>query len=116
MCEVSGEPRDRPFDHPAVSAELLAGLDTLASDAHFDPASADPLLEFGMIVDLVRMELVGFAATRSSTGPDRRNCLHQWLERVGVVGVRGRDNDREGQALPVGRDVDLRTGLAALVH
>jgi hypothetical protein len=29
---VSGEPQDSSFDHPAVPAELLAGLDTFAGD------------------------------------------------------------------------------------
>jgi hypothetical protein len=36
-ASVSSQPRDRSFDHPAMSAELLAGLDTFAGDPYLDP-------------------------------------------------------------------------------
>lgn len=59
---VAEQPGDGSFDHPAVFAQLLARLDAFARDADGDAAVADPGAEVGVVVGLVGVQLVGFAA------------------------------------------------------
>lgn len=42
-ASAAGEPGDRAFDHPAVAAKLVAGLDAFAGDPHLNSAAANPL-------------------------------------------------------------------------
>lgn len=70
---VAEQPGDRPFDHPAVFAEFLAGFDALAGDTDANSSVADPLSQFDVVVGFVGVQLVGFAAARAASGLDRGN-------------------------------------------
>jgi len=103
------QPGDGSFDHPAVSAEAFAGLDSFASDPDHDAAVAYPLPQFDVVVGLVGVQLRGSAATRSTAGLDRGDRSHERFESVSVVGVRHRHRHRhrQRQAGPLGQNVDL---------
>lgn len=68
----------------------------------------------GDVVGLVGVDFRGFPATRAAPGSDLGDALDERLERLGVMQVRARDPEREREPVPVGQDVDLRAGLAAI--
>ncbi len=74
----------------------------LAGDAGDDPALAQPGAGLGGVVGLVGMQLGRLASARASAGPDRRNRPDQGLKGLVVIGVRGADGHRQGQAIAVG--------------
>ena len=53
---VPAEPRQRPFDHPAMPPEALARLNPLAGNPDFDPAPVQELATAGTVVRLVGMQ------------------------------------------------------------
>lgn len=66
---------------PAVPAEFLTGLDALAGDTDTDAALADPATQIGVVIGLVRVELVRFAAAPPAPRLDRGDGQDQRLER-----------------------------------
>jgi hypothetical protein len=95
-------------------AEAGRGLDAAAGDAVADPAFAQCTVAVGDVVGLVGVELRGFAPTRAVPGPDLGDALDERLQCLTVMQVRGRDAQGEGQAVPIGEDVDLAARLAAI--
>ena len=112
QAPVAEEPRDRPFDLPAVFAEAFAGFDSGTGDTGDDAAVAQPLQAFGGVVRLVRAEPAGPAASRSAPGADRGNAHDQRQECLAVVHVRAGDTDGERQPLCLGQDVEFAALLA----
>lgn len=95
QAPVSGEPGHGSFDHPTMLAAFVVGLDALAGDTDRDAAVMDPSSELGLVVGLVGVRFGRFAAPGATAGFDRRGRQHERFERVGAVGVRGGDGDRE---------------------
>lgn len=62
------QPGDGPFGHPTVSAEFLAGLDTLAGDAYADALPTHPAAMVGLIVGFVgiRIRLTSGSSAQAS--------------------------------------------------
>lgn len=114
QSSVSEQPRDTSFDDPAVLAEFLAGFDAFAGDAHGDSLLAYPVSEFGLVVGFVGVELVRLAPAGPPPGFHGGDGQNQRFEGVRVVGVRGRDRDRQRQSRPVGQCMDLRAGFPAV--
>ena len=71
QASVVEQPGDRAFNDPAVFAEFLGGFDAFAGDAGNDPAAAQPVPEFGVVVSFVGVQLVRSdpAAARDGIGP-----------------------------------------------
>ncbi|GAA0909110.1 hypothetical protein GCM10009574_101490 [Streptomyces asiaticus] len=96
QAPVAEEPRDRPFDLPAVSAEAFAGLDSGTGYTWDDATVAQPRQALGGVVRLVRAEPAGPASSRSASGPDRGNAQDQRQKCLAVVNVRAGDAEGEG--------------------
>lgn len=104
----------RSLDHPAVPAESLAGLDAAPGDAWDDSTSAQEHAQVRVVIPLVAVQLGRTATTWPAPGTDRRGATHERFQRLAVVGVDGADHDRDGEAGPVGDDMDLRPLLASI--
>ena len=87
QAPVAGQPCDRPFDHPPVFAEFVAGFDACASDARVDPALAEPVAQGGNVVGLVGVQFGRFPSSWSAAGADGGDRVDQGFECVAVVGV-----------------------------
>ena len=85
------QPRDRPLDDPADTAEFGLVLDSAPRDSHRDPALVQVLPAPPVVIALVRVQLVGSAsgpAGSTATATHRRVGLQQRLEHLAVVAVR----------------------------
>src|SRR3954468_3765231 len=111
---AAGDPGQGTLDHPPVPAEALAALDP----APGDPGDDAPLPAGGAAAGVV-VGLVGVQLLRSPPGPaarpaDRRHGVECLLQDDTVVDVGGREQDRQGDALPVHDEVPLAARLAAV--
>ncbi len=111
---VPGQPCQRPFDHPAVTAQALAGIDALARDPDRDVAAPQEPSAPGQIVRLVGMQLRGAFAAAACWRPDQRHGIDQRLEDHAVVPVRAGQEGRQGNALAIGDQMPFRAWLAAI--
>lgn len=59
---AAGEPGHGPLNGPAVAAQSLGGLDSLAGDAGCDATFPEPLPQVAVVVGLVGMEFGRVAA------------------------------------------------------
>src|SRR3712207_2454113 len=82
-----GKPRQGPFHHPTIPAELLARLDTTPGDAGRDAATAQRLAAAVEVVRLVGMELGWLFAGPPPRFLDRSDGIDQFLQHARVVGV-----------------------------
>lgn len=114
QASVVEQPGDRAFNDPAVFAEFLGGFDAFAGDAGNDPAAAQPVPEFGVVVSFVGVQLVRFGPPRPATGSDRRDGVDQWLEGLAVVSVGSGDADDQRDTGTVRQRVDLRAWFASV--
>lgn len=87
QAAAAGQPGNRPFDHPAVAAQPLGGLDSLACDAVTDASLAEPSTQVVVVVSLVAMELGRSSAARSAPGADGRYPTHERFQAEAVVHV-----------------------------
>ena len=114
---VAREPGQGALDDPAMSAELLAGVDALASDAAPDPAPMEVASAPGEVVRLVGVELqrtLARAAGAATWAEDRWDAVDQRLEEARVVQVRRREADDQGDAPAVDHKMALRARFAAI--
>jgi hypothetical protein len=99
------QPRQRPPDHVAVTAELIARLDAAAGDARGDAAAAQRPAAAGAVVGLVQVELVGpppWPPWLSPTPLDRRHriattassSIESWVLAADRQAARGCPSDR----------------------
>ena len=110
----AGDPGERTLHHPAVPARALAALDPAPGDARDDAA-----LPAGTAAAAVVVGLVGVRLRRAPSGSaprlaDRRHGIERLLQHGAVVDVRGREQDGQGDALPVDHEVALAARLAAV--
>ena len=108
------QPGEGPLDHPAVTAELLAGLDTASCDAGLDASSLAGPTASTKVVGLVGVELRRPSSGPASLTADRRNSIQQFIEGFAVVDVGSGQKEGERDALPVGDEVALGPRSAAV--
>jgi hypothetical protein len=109
------EPSDGALDDPAMATERGAGLDTLAGDAAEDAPTSEVGTAASAVVGFVGVELAGPGARAAGAPPlDRVDTLQDVLEDDGVVDVRGGQEDRQWEAIPIDDQVALRAGLAPI--
>lgn len=111
---AAGEPGHGSFDDPSVAAQPLGGLDALTGDAVADASLAQPSAQVIVVVALVGMELSRLPAARTSTGEDRGDPSHKRFQTLAVMQVAAGDAQRERQSVPIGEQVDFRSGLATV--
>src|SRR5882757_73398 len=92
---ISGQPGHRTFDHPPVSYELLAELNSPTCDADPDTPPADRSAQLSAVIGFVGVQLAWFASAGATPGTDGRNAHDQGLERVGIISVRRGHPHRE---------------------
>lgn len=97
------EPSQRAFDHPAMAAEPLAGVDTASGDTGDDVASAQRAAAAPMIVGFVGVQFLRTTLrTASAAVADRRDRVDQGFEDAAVVAVGAGEFERKRDALGVG--------------
>src|SRR5215217_2161097 len=109
-----GDPGQGALARPAMPAEALAALDPAPGDPRDDAALPAGAAAAGIVVGLVGVRL-GRAAPRTAARlADRRHGVERLLQHGAVVDVGGREQDRQGDALPVHHQVALGARLAAV--
>ena len=114
---VACQPRQRPLDHVPVAAQPSRGLDAAAGDPRGDTASAQRPPAARVVVAIVQVELGGPPAgpTRPALRPlDRRDGINQLLQQQRIMGVGGRQADRQRGPIAVDQQVVLGPGLTAV--
>jgi hypothetical protein len=117
QAAVTGEPRQRALDHPAMPPQFLAGVDAAPGNPGDDPTSAEVASAAREVVALIGVQL-GRALPRpagaTARAEDRRDGVDQRLEEGRVVGVRRREADRQRDPVAVRDQMALRARFAAI--
>src|SRR4051794_25461595 len=111
---AAGDPGQRTLHHPSMPAEALAALDPAPGDPGDDAALAAGAAAAAVVVGLVGVQLPWTSSGSAAWLADRRHGVERLLEHGAVVDVRGREQDRERDALPVDHEVALAARLAAV--
>ncbi len=110
----AAQPGQRAFHHPAIVAQALAGLDAFAGDAWGDAMrSASPATR-GVIIPLVRMQLLGALARASASASNRRNRIQGGFEHLAIVHVGRRDHHGQRETIALDHQMALRARFAAI--
>jgi hypothetical protein len=113
----SQEPGQRPFHHPAVPAQSLAGLDAAPRNARGDATSTQRSPQVGIVVALVGVQL-GRAFPRSprfaAGTDDRGNGVDQGQQLGRIVGIGCGQPHGERNAVAVDDQMVLGTGFAPI--
>lgn len=95
------QPREAALDHPAISSELLLGLDAASRDARSNTTYRAARAAEDVVVGLVCVKLGG-AKPRAAPAPsDRRDPIEHRLQMIALVGVRRGDVDGERHAVAI---------------
>jgi hypothetical protein len=109
------DPRERPFDDPAMSPESGAGVYSSAGDSTADTTPSQIAPTPRDVVGFVRMNLRGSAPRSPRTrSPHRRNRAKKWLKGSAIVGIRWRKEHRQGNPAPINHDVTLGSRLTSV--
>ena len=108
----SGQPGQRPFDHPAVAAQLFAAFDTFARNAHLDVPLRQRLSTARDVIGLVRVQFRWPFTWPTARPFDRRNCIQQRFEMDAVMAVCRSQQDRQRDALAFDDQMPLRARFA----
>src|SRR5919198_3231186 len=115
--EEAEHPRQAALHHPAVAPEPLTRLDAPPGDPRRDTAPAQCATLLRVVVALVPVQLVGAEPWASwlATWPQHgRDGIHGALQVRRVVGVGGRERDRQRDAPAVHEQVVLAPELATV--
>ena len=108
------EPRQRPFDHPAVSAQAVTGLDPLARDPDPNPAPVQKAATAGDVIGVIGVQLGRAFPPLARRLPDGRHRVDQRLEDGAVVAVRPGQHGCQRNAAAVADHVMFRAWFAAI--
>src|SRR5262245_47409599 len=108
------QPSERPFDDPAIAAELLGRLDALAGDPGHDAAQATTDAQRAIVVGLVGMKLPGATPRTSARPPDGWHGIDDVREPLAVGYVRCRHLGGERDAVPIDENVVLAAKPASV--
>jgi len=109
------QPGQRALHHPAVSSESFGGVDPTSRNPRRNATSAQGTAEVRGIVGLIGVEF-GRSLARPARSParsdDRGNVVDQRERLRGVVGIGGREADRQRDAVAIDNQVVLGAKLA----
>ena len=108
------EPCEGSLDDPAVTAKLLAGIDTSSGDAWPDLAAVTCVAAAAMVIRLVGVQLVRAPSGSAALARDRRDGIDQRLEGRAVVDVRAGQEKPQRNAAPVRDQMALGAGSASI--
>lgn len=108
------QPGKSPLDHPPIGTQPGAVPGAPAGDRRDDAAGADLVAVDVVVVAAVGEEGVGLAAAVADSAADRWDCVEQGHQLGDVVAVAAGQQDGERGAMPVGDQVVLRAGPAAV--
>jgi len=108
------EPRQGPFDDPAVPTQLLAGVDALAGDADFNPTLRQGRSASGNVVSLVSMKFCRSLSGSTSGATNRTDSVDQLLKDGCIVGIGSSETERERRPSPINHKVAFRTRFSAI--
>lgn len=108
------EPCEGSFDDPAMTPQFLAGVDASSGDAWPDPAAMTCAAAAAMIISLVRVQLVRPLPGSAALAPNGWHGVDQRVKRRAVVDVGAGQEKRERDAAPVGDQMTLGAGSAAI--
>jgi hypothetical protein len=95
QAPIAAQPRQRPFDLPAVAAEPLRRLDPTPSDPRGDPTTPQPGTVAGAVVGLVRSQLAGSMTPPARRRAHRRDVVDHRLKHGHVREVGGGHRRRQ---------------------
>ena len=109
------QPGERSLHHPAIPPEALGGVDPTSRNPWSDAPSAQGTAEVRGIVGFSGVEF-GRSLARPARSParsdDRGNVVDQREQLRGVVGIGGREADRQRDAVAIDNQVVLGAKLA----
>jgi hypothetical protein len=114
QAPIAAQPRQRPFDPPAVATEPQRRLDPTPSDPRGDPTTPQPGTVGGTLVALVRIQLAGPAAPPARRRAHRRDVTDHRLKHGYVREVGGGHRRGQRQPLPLTDQLELGPWLAAI--
>src|SRR5215212_718778 len=112
---VAVQPRKCSLDHPSVSTQPLAGLDTAPGDARGDTPLPERFAASREVVSFVGMQLLRALAWPATRLSDRRDGVHDLLQDLRVMDVGSGVSHCERDSVPVDHNVALRA-LFALIR
>src|SRR3954471_24741068 len=111
---AAGDPGQGALHQPPVPAQPLAALDPAPGDARDDAALPAGTAAAAVVVGLVGVQLLRAPSRPAARLAHRRHGVERLLEHGAVVRVRGGEQDRQRDALPVHDEVALGARLAAV--
>lgn len=108
------QPRMRALYDPAMTAEPLFRLDSLAGDPRRDPSCTQRSLVLSRLVSFIRVQLDRALARTPSRPLDGLDGIHGLLEHRGVIDISCGQLDRERDALSIDNKMPLCALLAAI--
>ena len=110
----AAQPRQRPFNLPAVAPKPGRRLDLPPSDPRLDPTPPQIRPVGSAVIALIGGELAGPGTPLACGSPDRRDVVHDGLEHGGVVDVGRGHHRRQGQPAAVADQLQLGPRLATI--
>ena len=108
------QPRVRALYHPAMTAEFLLRLNSLAGDPRRDPSSAQCRLVLSRLIPFIRVQFGRTLAGASPRPLDRPNGVHSCLKHRSVVDIGCCQLDRKWDSLFVDNNMPLCPLFAAI--
>ncbi len=99
------EPGEGALNYPSMPSKMLLRLDIAPGNAIDDPSLAQRLPATRIVVPFVGMELAWFTARATARPLDGRDGIQYRYHHLGIVNIRRRECDRNGNAPSIDRDV-----------
>jgi hypothetical protein len=110
----TGQPAVSAFDDPAMTTELLATLDTSASDTRSDSTLEQRQPAVRKVIAFIRMDFVWTLPWPPRHARNRRYGVQDRFEHLRVMPIGAADHPCQRNTLPVYRDVTLAPELAPI--
>ena len=108
------QPGQRPFYHPAVTAKLLARLDTSTRNSRCDASIPQCLSTEPTVIPLVSVQLAWSLPWSPSRTTNWLNSINRFFQHLAVVDVGCRMRYRERDSLSVDHKMALRARFSAI--
>ncbi len=108
------QPAQRALDHPSSFPQATAVRRSSMGDGRGDSPSPQGHSMLVRVISPISVQQTRPASWAPWLAPDRRNCVHQRNQLRDVVTIGRRERRRQRSASPIGEDVMLRPGFAAI--